>query len=1202
MLVAPKSSHHRTMIYGKRQGKFRSACFERLEARTVLTTFVFNPLFTIPEATTEEETTGEETTGEETTGEEETEETFSWLFCEDQYSLVYDALQTAGDQLSSRLVDQEVVVTIDVDYINLAPFTLAGTTPNFQLVDYRDVKQALKDDETSLYDSITVDHLPEGPALDIYINRTADNPNGPGDLEPYVDDDGSANNVSIYTTTANAKALGITADGQSEYSQALEIDGLFETYTLTSDALIQFNCQEQWDFNQLDGIEPGAIDFVATAVHEIGHALGFLSGVDGLDDSNGSLSADELVDNTSEWYKTTFPAAVTVLDLFRYSTESLGDYDGDGEEEGSPIIDFTADAREKFFTFDQGNTRPGRFATGEMFGDGDQPSHWKDATPTINIMDPIGEPGDIDTLSSLDLQAFDVIGWDRVGIEENGVLPEVTVAHLSGTVFHDNNGNGTPDEGEGVGGHTIFYDADNNGIFGFGEQGIITNDSGYWMLVADLGDPPTFGTREDVVLRLALPSGTVSITGDPHEAVAIISGNPLTNHRDVHFGVQDNIDYSDAPHDLTAPVVYSYPTVGSDAASHGIVPNFHLGATVDGEPAGSPDTSANGDDLSGDDDDDGILFPAVEMLSGTDYTVTVTGSQAAQVGYFQMWIDFNRDGDWDDPNEKVLSDVRLDMGANELTFTIPEDSVDGTSYARGRLGFTKGLGPAGHDNGGEVEDYQIVLGPGGPGPLVLSSSGDLGSVDFLEVQHQQVSTATLLEMEAAHTGRFTVEATPANSNSDLELHVYNTQGVLLARSSSSATDQRVDIPVTVGDELLLWFCGEPNSVDLRITNLVAGGNTDLYVYGTDNDDSFTLTVDEGNEIKINGATYDFSSQQVSTITFYSGSGNDTLDAGNGWVPQQQQSIVGHALNVYHQGPTTLRVSQNMPTSLVQLTGDFSNDGVVDANDIDSLVEAIHFGSQLDTFDVNHDGHVNHSDLDFLVQDILQTTYGDSDLDQDVDIFDFNQLVIHFDPLATDKNWSEGNYDGDGDIDISDFQILVQNFSPLSTATTPRGSIGHLRVTGSPDRSHSPTPDPSGALHEHFLSVNTANTPSDMTTRSAASAFQSALVNITKTVASSARDSAFGSFRAASDNLPSSRLKTGELPLVGKESDDLSVLDNALLDNALLDNALEQNRYHQVLQHRFLDGDPGSSTAFGENTELEKVLDTKLIDKTFSLSG
>src|SRR4029453_8954702 len=84
-------------------------------------------------------------------------------------------------------------------------------------------------------------------------------------------------NVTVSPTMAVARAnlLALGVDpGQlivrpSTYDPTTPIDG-----TLT------FNSGVNFDYNPSDGITPGATDFVAVAVHEIGHALGFISAVD----------------------------------------------------------------------------------------------------------------------------------------------------------------------------------------------------------------------------------------------------------------------------------------------------------------------------------------------------------------------------------------------------------------------------------------------------------------------------------------------------------------------------------------------------------------------------------------------------------------------------------------------------------------------------------------------------------------------------------------------------------------------------------------------------------------------------------------------------------------------------------------------------------------------------------------------------------
>jgi len=63
------------------------------------------------------------------------------------------------------------------------------------------------------------------------------------------------------------------------------------------------------------------------------------------------------------------------------------------------------------------------------------------------------------------------------------------------------------------------------------------------------------------------------------------------------------------------------------------------------------------------------------------------------------------------------------------------------------------------------------------------------------------------------------------------------------------------------------------------------------------------------------------------------------------------------------------------------------------------------------------------------------TYGDSDIDGDIDITDFNALSSNWAPLGGETYaWSEGDFDDDDDIDITDFNLLSGNWDPLGEAS------------------------------------------------------------------------------------------------------------------------------------------------------------------------
>ena len=71
------------------------------------------------------------------------------------------------------------------------------------------------------------------------------------------------------------------------------------------------------------------------------------------------------------------------------------------------------------------------------------------------------------------------------------------------------------------------------------------------------------------------------------------------------------------------------------------------------------ETLADGDDIYGDADEDGIVFGdvAVGQLLAT-VTVTVSGGD----GYIDAWLDFNGDGTWYGADEQILHSVAVSEG------------------------------------------------------------------------------------------------------------------------------------------------------------------------------------------------------------------------------------------------------------------------------------------------------------------------------------------------------------------------------------------------------------------------------------------------------------------------------------------------------------------------------------------------------------
>lgn len=155
-------------------------------------------------------------------------------------------------------------------------------------------------------------------------------------------------------------------------------------------------------------------------------------------------------------------------------------------------------------------------------------------------------------------------------------------------------------------------------------------------------------------------------------------------------------DFGDAP----AP----YPvTIAEDGPQHADSGAF-LGASRDVENDGLHSAAADADGA----DEDGAVWGT---LRPGQLDAAVTLNVQGGNGVVDAWIDFNGDGNWGGANERILSGINLTTGSHSLTFAIPADARQGTTYARIRISNSGTSSPRGVADSGEVEDYQVTMTP-----------------------------------------------------------------------------------------------------------------------------------------------------------------------------------------------------------------------------------------------------------------------------------------------------------------------------------------------------------------------------------------------------------------------------------------------------------------------------------------------------------
>lgn len=209
--------------------------------------------------------------------------------------------------------------------------------------------------------------------------------------------------------------------------------------------------------------------------------------------------------------------------------------------------------------------------------------------------------------------------------------------------------------------------------------------------------PTTASTTAPVAVRLRLTRdasvGPMGIAKDGEVEDYLIS-------------VVTGLDFGDLP----AP--YDTLTI-NNGASHALSTNLYLGTSApDIETDGTSSPTASGDDGSGTDDEDAINAASISIVPGFKLYLPVTltnstGSNATLSGF----VDWNGDGDFQDPSESVFKLVASAVGSQsvDLEFDVPlTANTTKPLGARLRLG-ANAMPSIGYTASGEVEDFMLTV-------------------------------------------------------------------------------------------------------------------------------------------------------------------------------------------------------------------------------------------------------------------------------------------------------------------------------------------------------------------------------------------------------------------------------------------------------------------------------------------------------------
>ena len=184
------------------------------------------------------------------------------------------------------------------------------------------------------------------------------------------------------------------------------------------------------------------------------------------------------------------------------------------------------------------------------------------------------------------------------------------------------------------------------------------------------------------------------------------------------------------------------------------------------------------------------------------------------------------------------------------------------------------------DSGDGLGHYDVNASYGDDAGQAYS---DWGTLEDARIDNLQINGEQWFRFSTAREGLVTVQSNGHETDGNVTFEVYESNGKKVKTNVSylrkpAEREYRRDFESDAGETFLVKVSGQSDNVDFRVVNLVGHDRRELRIFGTDQNDHYSVEVAKNSfEVSLNEMDYRFKRGKVRTLEIEGGGGQNELE-------------------------------------------------------------------------------------------------------------------------------------------------------------------------------------------------------------------------------------------------------------------------------------------------------------------------------------